>query len=345
VDFTPGGEARDLAAMTRDLASAGRPLWPALAEAGVLAAALPKRAGGEGYGLLEQCAILAELGRAAATVPYLPSIAVAAAALARFGSEEQIDEWVAPAGRGEVVLTAARDAVHAERVAGHGWRLDGEVPAVAAAPDAALILVPAESGVFLVRPGDPGVTVTPQHVAGGPGAGLLALDGAVLPDDRLLSDPAIGPWLRSHETVGACAAQLGVVERALELTAEYARTRIQFGRPIGTFQAVAQRLADAYIDVEGLRVTVWQAAWRLSEQPPAGAEVATAGFWAAEAGHRVLHTAAHVHGGVGLDLEYPLHRYFLAAKYHEFLLGGATAQLLTLGDAFRDEVERVTVFE
>lgn len=151
--------------------------------------------------------------------------------------------------------------------------------------------------------------------------------------------------MSAYTTVGAAAAQLGVVERALELTAEHCRTRVQFERPIGAFQAVAQRLADAYIDVEGLRVALWQAAWRLGEHPPATAEVATAGFWAAEAGHRVLHTAVHLHGGVGIDLTYPLHRYFLAAKYHEFLLGGGTAQLLTLADTFRSEVERVTVFE
>jgi alkylation response protein AidB-like acyl-CoA dehydrogenase len=95
---------------------------------------------------------------------------------------------------------------------------------------------------------------------------------------------------------------------------------------------VSQRLADAYIDVEALRVALWQAVWQLGEGVDATAAVATAGFWAAEAGHRVLHTAVHVHGGVGIDLEYPLHRYFLAAKQHEFMLGGATAQLLTLSE-------------
>ncbi|RSM60127.1 acyl-CoA dehydrogenase [Actinoplanes sp. ATCC 53533] len=343
MDFSLSGEAGDLAGMTRDLAASGRPLWPALAEAGVLAAALPKRAGGEGYGLLEQCAILAELGRHAATVPYLPSIVVAAGALARFGSEDQVDEWAKPACRGEIVLTAAPGGTVRAEPAAQGWRLAGTVPAVPAADAAALILVPAGPGVFLVRPDDPCVTVEAQQVAGGPGAGLLRIAGGTLPADRLIADPAAGPWLTAHATVGACAAQLGVVERALEMTAEYARGRVQFGRPIGAFQAVAQRLADAHIDVEGLRLATWQAAWRLAEHPPATAEVATAGFWAAEAGHRVLHAAVHVHGGVGLDLEYPLHRYFLAAKYHEFLLGGATAQLLALGEVFNSEVERVTV--
>jgi alkylation response protein AidB-like acyl-CoA dehydrogenase len=136
-----------------------------------------------------------------------------------------------------------------------------------------------------------------------------------------------------EDVVSSAAYQLGVVERALEMTASYAAARVQFGRPVGSFQAVSQRLADAYIDVEALRVALWQAVWCLENDPPATAEVATAGFWAAEAGHRVLHTAVHVHGGTGLDLDYPLHRYFLAAQQHEFRFGGATAHLLTLSEA------------
>jgi acyl-CoA dehydrogenase len=123
-----------------------------------------------------------------------------------------------------------------------------------------------------------------------------------------------------------------VVERALELTSAYARDRVQFGRPIGSFQAVTQRLADAYIDVEAVRLTMWQAAWKLAAGLPGGTEVATAKFWAADAGHRVAHTAVHVHGGTGIDMSHPVHRYFLAAKQAEFTLGGATQQLVRLGD-------------
>ncbi|BBH67469.1 hypothetical protein ACTI_41540 [Actinoplanes sp. OR16] len=133
-----------------------------------------------------------------------------------------------------------------------------------------------------------------------------------------------------EDVVSAAAYQLGVVEGALEMTASYAAERVQFGRPIGSFQAVSQRLADAYIDVEALRVALWQAAWCLENDPPATAEVATAGFWAAEAGHRVLHTAVHVHGGTGLDMDYPLHRYYLAASKH---FGTATRHLLSLSEA------------
>jgi acyl-CoA dehydrogenase len=165
------------------------------------------------------------------------------------------------------------------------------------------------------------------------------LEDVRLPGDRVLGGPdgAAAGWLVSAGTVGLCALQAGVAERALELTAEYARTRVQFGKPIGGFQAVAQRLADAYIDTEAIRLTMWQAAWRLSAGLPCGPEAATAKFWAADAGHRVAHTAVHVHGGVGIDLGYPLHRYFTAAKHNEFALGGATAQLRRIGAALAAE--------
>ena len=113
---------------------------------------------------------------------------------------------------------------------------------------------------------------------------------------------------------------------------------MQFGRPIGSFQAVAQRLADAYIDAEAVRLTMWQAAWLLASGGQGDAEARRprwprAKFWAADAGHRVAHTAVHVHGGMGIDMSYPLHRYFVAAKHNEFTLGGATAQLRRIGAA------------
>jgi acyl-CoA dehydrogenase len=351
MDFTTTEAQRELGALTRAILTDrltpdrlreleakdepfDRSLWADLASAGVLAAALPEDAGGDGYGLLEQCSVLAELGRAVAPVPYLSSIVTAAAAIARFGDDAQISRWASPAGRGELVLTAAladESTVRAERAAGT-WTLTGSVPVVPA-PYADLILVPAADGsaVFLVTPSSQGVTVEPQRVAGGEGAGWLELSGVTLGEDCRLGGGEVAEWLRVRATVGLCALQLGVAEGALELTAGYARTRVQFGRAIGSFQAVAQRLADAYIDVEGIRLTLWQAAWLLSEDRPCPTEVSTAKFWAADAGHRVAHTAVHVHGGVGIDLDHPLHRYFLAAKHHEFSLGGATAQLRRIG--------------
>jgi alkylation response protein AidB-like acyl-CoA dehydrogenase len=330
MDFTPTEAQQELARLTRTIVSADRPAWTELAAAGVLSAALPASAGGDGFGLLEQCAILVELGRAVAPVPYLPSIVAGAATVAQFGTSAQIERWAAPAGRGELILTAA-PAASALRISRseNGWVLSGSLSPVPAGSSADLILVPTAEGVFLVQPKD--VSIEDQQVAGGPGAAWVDLSDVELSAEQRLDDPDAAGWCLERTLVGLCAAQLGVLERALELTAAYAGTRVQFGRAIGTFQAVTQRLADAYIDVEAVRLTLWQAAWRLATGQPAAADVHTAKYWAAEAGHRVAHTAVHIHGGVGIDLEYPLHRYFLAAKYNELTLGGATEHLLQIG--------------
>ncbi len=370
MDFTLNEAERELADLTRKILTgrltpermraveAGdgfdRALWADLAGAGILSAALPEPLDGAGLGLLAQCCVLTELGRAVAPVPYLASIVLGAGALARFGTPQQQERWAAPAGRGEIILTAAlaeedgddprAPSVSAERMQGEagggGWRLSGVKTTVFAAAQAGLMLVPAATPpdvtVFLVDPAGDGVTVQPQRITGGT-AGRVVLDGVRVPAGRVLGSTGTGRditgWLLSHATVALCALQLGVVERALEMTAEYARNRVQFGKPIGGFQAVAQRLADGYIDVAAVRLTMWQAAWQLAAGQPSETAIATAKFWAADAGHRVAHTAVHVHGGVGIDLDYPLHRYFLAAKQGEFALGGATAQLRRIGAA------------
>ena len=346
MDFGLTEEQVELAGLTRKILAEREAPWGDLAAAGVLAAGLPVSLGGAGLGLLEQCSVLIELGRAACDVPYLASVVLGAGALASFGTTAQRQRWAAPAGQGSVVLTAALaeedgddprvPSTRAERAYGQ-WVLTGLKTAVDAAPEADLFLVPCTSPdgvlVFLVAPSDAGVSVEPQQLTDFGSAGRVVLSGVTLGDDRVLGGDGVADWLVARATVGLCAVQSGVIERALELTAEYAKSRVAFGRPIGSFQAVTQRLADAYVDVEAVRLTMWQAAWRLASGSVAAAEVATAKFWAAEAGHRVAHTAVHVHGGMGIDVTYPVHRYFVAAKRHEFALGGATAQLRRIGDA------------
>ena len=346
MDFGLTEEQVELAGLTRKILAERDAPWGDLAAAGVLAAGLPLSLGGAGLGLLEQCSVLIELGRAASDVPYLASVVLGAGALASFGTETQREQWAAAAGRGSVVLTAAlaesdgddprRPSARAERADGR-WVLSGVKTAVDAAPEADLFLVPCASPdgvrVLLVAPSDAGVRVEPQRLTDFASAGRLVLSGVTLGDDRVLGGAEVADWLVARATVGLCAAQSGVIERVLELTAEYAKSRVAFGRPIGSFQAVTQRLADAFVDVEAVRLTMWQAAWLLSAGSPAEAEVATAKFWAAEGGHRVAHTAVHVHGGMGIDVTYPVHRFFVAAKHHEFALGGATAQLRRIGAA------------
>ena len=349
MDFTMSEEQVELGGLARKILAEREAPWDDLATAGVLAAGLPSDLDGAGLGLLEQCSVLVEIGRAVADVPYLASVVVGAGAVACFGTDVQRLRWARPAGRGSVVLTAAlaeedgddpgRPSATAVRQPDGSWVLSGVKTAVPAALQADLFLVPctAPDGVlvFLVSSSDAGVRVEPQVLTSFAPAGRVVLDAVPVDDSRVLgADSDVAGWLVGRATVGLCAMQVGVLERALELTAEHARTRVQFGRPIGAFQAVAQRLADAYIDVEAVRLTMWQAAWLLSAGlpgPELDAAVATAKFWAADAGHRVAHTAVHVHGGLGIDVSYPVHRYFAAAKGNEFALGGATAQLRRIG--------------
>ncbi len=364
MDFTQPEASADLGGLVRTITEAvctpehqreldraqarfDRELWSKLIASDVLSAAAPEVLGGGGYGVLEQTAVLEALGRQLAAVPYLESIAVSACALARFGSPELQREWAAPAVAGDTILTVALagemgDGPVQAQTTGTGYRLTGTRTQVPYGPVATGFLVAAETdsgtNVFVVSADDPGVTVNPLSTTGLGCVGHLELSDVDVADQRVIGSDgaALLDWLETRQMLGLSAFQLGVVDRALELTAQYAREREQFDRPIGSFQAVSARLADGYIDVKGLRLTLIQAAWRLSEDQPADVDVRSAAFWAAEAGHRVAHTAVHVHGGVGIDTDHPVHRYFLAAKQSEFAVGGATGALLAIGRELAD---------
>lgn len=328
-----------------------RDLWAALGEAGLLGLALPEDHGGAGLGLVELCRVLVEVGRTVAPVP-LAAHGPASRLIAEHGSASQQAAWLPRAASGGAVLTAAiaeerawspERPTTAATADGDGYRLTGSKAVVPAGPYADAFLVPAETpagvGVFLVEPGDDGVTVVAQRFSDRDAVARLDLDGAALGADRLVGAPdgVAAHRLRQLAVLAGAAEQVGVTEGALRLTAAYAKTREQFGRPIATFQAVSQRLADGYIDVLGQRLTLWSAAWRLKEGLPADTEVAIAKLWAADAGHRLAHTAVHVHGGVGIDLDGETHRYFTTAKRFEFLHGGATEQALVIGRALAAE--------
>ena len=322
-------------------------LWRHFAESQLISLAVPEEQGGSALGILEACSVLIEIGRAVAPIP-LGTHLITGMTIARFGSEPQKARWLREGGEGELILTPAlseefsynplKPVTRAEND-GTQWMLTGAKTVVPVGPLADLFVVPATTSdgvtVFLVHADDPGVVITNQELSGGELAARLDLDRATVPLDRVLGVIGDGEdivrWLGAHLTVALCAQQLGTLEGALRLTSEYAKTREQFGRPIGTFQAVSQRLADGYIDVLGARLTLWQAAWQLSEGLPATEAVAVAKLWAADAGHRLAHTTVHVHGGVGIDLDGEAHRYFTAAKRQEFLLGGATDQARLIG--------------
>ncbi len=324
-------------------------LWSTLTEANLLGLAVPEAFGGMGLGLLELCVLLEEVGRAVAPVPVLPALVLGGLPLARFGSAAQQERWLPALARGEVLLSAAledagsasptRPATRARRD-GEGFRLSGRKRCVSLAGRAARVLVPAATdagvGIFLVDPSSAGVRLEAGLTSLQQPLFELALDDAPVPADALLGeDPRggdrVAAWLHDCATVATCALQLCVSERALEITTGYVKEREQFGAPIGSFPAVQQRAADAWIDLQAMRWTTWRAAWLLAEELPAGREAAVAKFWAADAGSRIADTAQHLHGGTGADLDYPIHRYFLWSKALELAGGGATPQLARLG--------------
>ncbi len=202
----------------------------------------------------------------------------------------------------------------------------GRVLVPATTPDGSVI-------VALVDPGAVGVTVVDLDLTDGWPESDLVLDGVTVEAADVLEGDGrvITTSMIDRVTAGLCATQAGVSAAALRLTATYTTERRQFGSPIATFQAVAQRAADAYIDTQGIQFTAWQAAWRLDEGLDAADELDIAKFWAAEAGSRVADAAQHLHGGIGVDTDYPLHRYYRLAKHLELTLGGRTERLRRLG--------------
>jgi alkylation response protein AidB-like acyl-CoA dehydrogenase len=332
-----------------------RKTWGELAKAGLLGTALPEAYGGAGHGYLELCALLQEAGAAVAPLPLWSTLVLGAMPIERFGSDAQLSRFLPRIASGDAVLSAALaepdgdDPMHVATSAqmnGGAWKLRGAKTCVPAALLAERVLVPASTGsgnvgVFLVDPLGAGVKAERQIATTGEPQFRLTLDGAPVVADDVLGDPSCGgailEWLVPRATVALCAMELGVVDRALTMTASYTSTRQQFERPIATFQAVSQRAADAYIDVESIRVATWQAAWRLSLDLPADDAVSVAKFFAAEAGHRVVYAAQHLHGGMGFDVEYPLYRYYLLSKQIELTLGSASVHLARLGQRLAAE--------
>lgn len=314
-----------------------RELWAALAEAGLLGTAVPESQGGAGLGFLEVAAVLEQVGRATAPVPFLETVVMGVLPLAAFGSEAQREAWLPKVAEGNAVLTAALegDAPVRARREGDGFVLEGVRLFVPAAEVADLVLVPAEldgaERVFLVDPRASGVALTAMQTTSGQPESKMVLDGVSVPSGGRLEGDGIASWVRLRATAAVCMVARGCFEAALELTSEYIKTRKQFDQPIAMFQAVGHRAADAYIDTEATRLTAWQAAWRIAEGLPAEKQVAVAKVWAAEGGARIVRAAQHLHGGIGVDREYPLHRYYVYQRHLELTLGAGTPTLLGLG--------------
>ncbi|CAN5645059.1 acyl-CoA dehydrogenase family protein [soil metagenome] len=319
-----------------------RTLWASLAETGILGAFVPESYGGAGLDLVALGAVLEAAGRNAAAVPLWETLGLGAPAIAKFAPEALAAEILGGVAAGTTVLTAAwhedgGEALVPTTVAsrvGDGYQITGIKICVPAGAVADAVLIPAaiedgSVGLFLVRTAGEGVGIEPLFTTfGDPQAAVLLAEA---PAELVAEGRESLRWAYDIAVATQCATAIGICSAALDLTSQYAKDRKQFEVPIASFQSVAHRLADSYVDTEAIRLNSAQALWRLSEGMPASAEVATAKYWAAFAGQRVVHTAQHVHGGVGVDRDYPLHRYFLSLKELELQLGGTSRQLVELG--------------
>ncbi|MER6953554.1 acyl-CoA dehydrogenase family protein [Streptomyces sp. NPDC000618] len=334
-----------------------RALWAKLAAADLLSLLLDEEFGGAGLDAVGLCLVLRESAKVLARVPLLENSA-AAAAVQAYGSPELRSALLARAGRGETVLTVAangrtghdpaelavtarQDGTDATGTGDGDWVLDGVQTAVSWAYNADFVVVPARTeddrSVLAVVPREhEGVVLAEQISTTGERLGELRLESARITAPNVITADGAWEWLRALLTTGTCALALGLGERVLGMTSDYAGKREQFGHPIASFQAVAVQAADRYIDLRAMEVTLWQAAWRIASGAPgalpASGDVAVAKIWASEGVRRTVQTAQHLHGGFGADVDYPLHRYHAWAKHLELSLGPAAAHEEALGD-------------
>ena len=321
--------------LARDLD--GDALWAAFADADLLTLALPERLGGEGLSVTDVGALLTEVGRKAAQVPALATLGFGVLPIVALGDDAQQDALLTGLVDGRTFTAAlaepgaqfpARPSVTAV-ADGDGYSVTGHVLAVPFAERAHRILVPTDTGVVLVDPGADGVTLTPTPSASGSPEFAITFDGA---RGELLAagDDAVQTLYRiALASIGAVAD--GLLSGATVLAGEHLATRHQFGKPLATFQAVSQQIADVYVTSRTLHVSALAASWRVSEGLDAQDDLDVMAYWIAAEVPAAMQVLHHLHGGIGVDVTYPLHRYYSTAKDLARLVGGASYRLDLVG--------------
>lgn len=338
MDFNLDEDARTLQTLAADVLGGGteQNRWKALAKTGLLGACLPAEFGGAGLGAVELAIVLREAGAHAAVLPAYATLALGAMPIAAHGTAEQ-KRILAAVVEGEAILTGAPrepgDGVRTTAVPdGDDFVLTGIKTFVPYAAEAQLVLVPAATpggvGVFLVPPD--AMALSPHPAPTDESMSRLRLDGVRVPGTALLGGTAQGwPTLHAFATAGAVASVAGALAAALALTTEHVKTRRQFGRALAELQAVTMEIGDVYIAKRALDVAMWAGVWRLANGRDDTEEVlAIAAFTACDSALKAFYTCQHLHGGLGLDVTYPLGGYFACAQHYSHILGGAEAALM-----------------
>ena len=336
----------------KDAYSADTPLhtelWSQLAEAGLLGASLPESVGGLELGFTETCLLLEAQGRSVAPVPLLETVVEGALPLARHARGEIVDKLLAEVVSGQAMIANVHPYQGLQdltpltaRRQNDNWILSGCSASIAWAPVATHLVINTRDGsgqdlIFVIESNEHAVRRVDQTLIGGICSATVHFDELELPASALVASGDTARELlitRDNLTMtGLAATQVGVLEEGLRRTAEYDNERKQFGRPLSSFQAVAHQAADAYMEIEALRGVYWRALDDIDSGRDAGLIAHAAKYWLCRAGHQVAHTVMHLHGGMGQDLEYPIHRFFTWAKKHERTLGAATKHSRAIGE-------------
>jgi hypothetical protein len=324
MDFALEERQQAVAGLAAEVLTAEDP-WKELARAGLLDVSPP-----DGLGVLEVAVLLTEIGKRAPSMQALATLMTGALPLARWGPPDLRADLLRGVASGELLLTAAlREPPAAPATAVTDGKITGLKIGVPHAEQSHLLLIPArlassdpmimgsfdgpttetphDHGVALVRPDAEGVQVTRTPSSSGEPEYAIQLDQA--PVEGMLGGADCVRDLHQLAIAGACALADGAVAGALALTRDHVASREQFGRPLAAFQAVSQQIADVYIASRTMHLTALSACWRLAEGRDAAADLEVAGYWCAEQAPRTVRLCHHLHGGIGMDATYPLHRF------------------------------------
>jgi 3-oxo-4-pregnene-20-carboxyl-CoA dehydrogenase alpha subunit len=333
MDFTPDPEQQAVADVVTSVLDRAN-TWEALVAGGVTALPVPERVGGDGVGLPEIATALTEIGRHGLISPALATIGLGAIPLLDLASDEQQDRYLAGLAKGDVLAAALNEPGTAlpDRPATtfvHS-RLSGTKVGVLYAQNAEWLLVTADSAVVVVSPKADGVQIAKTPTSSGSDEYVVTFsDVAVGEDDVLIGATAQRMNQLALAAIGAYTA--GLVAGALRLTADYVGTRQQFGKPLSTFQTVAAQLAEVYIASRTIDLASTSVIWRLTEGRDAADDLDVLGYWITSQAPRVMQICHHLHGGMGMDITYPMHRYYSTIKDLTRLLGGPSHRLDLVG--------------
>lgn len=307
--------------------------WEALVSGGVAALAVPERLGGDGVGLAEIATALTEIGRHGTVSPALVTLG-ATAVLLDLATAEQQDRFLAGVGNGSIVTLALNEpgAQLPERpsVSLTGGKLSGTKIAVGYAAQADWLVVTTDTGVAVVSAKADGVTVAKTPAANGSDEYVVTFADVAVGDEDVLKDATVHRVNQlALATIGAFAS--GLVAGALRLTADYVATREQFGRPLSTFQTVAAQLSDVYIASRTISLLSTSVVWLLSQGLDAEDDLAVLGYWLTSQAAPAMRLCHHLHGGMGMDITYPMDRYYSSIKDLTRVLGGPTHRLDLVG--------------